>query len=80
MIVYWILLLITALFAYLFGSMDTMVLASNFVFHRNLLRLGENDQFHRFPFLLCGRFHGCLLCGSRRRRFLCSGRCGRFRL
>ena len=40
--VYWILLLITALFAYLFGSLDTMVLASNFVFHRNLRRLGDS--------------------------------------
>ena len=45
MIVYWILLLITALFAYLFGSMDTMVLASNFVFHRNLLRLGDQSTW-----------------------------------
>jgi len=45
MIVYWILLLITALFAYLFGSMDTMVLASNFVFHRNLLRLGDESRW-----------------------------------
>ena len=40
--VYWVLLLITALFAYLFGSLDTMVLASNFVFHRNLRRLGDS--------------------------------------
>ena len=45
MIVYWILLLITALFAYLFGSMDTMVLASNFVFRRNLLRLGDESRW-----------------------------------
>ena len=45
MIVYWILLLITALFAYLFGSMDTMVLASNFVFRRNLMRLGDHSRW-----------------------------------
>ncbi len=45
MIVYWILLLLTALVAYLFGSMDTMVLASNFVFHRNLLRLGDHNSW-----------------------------------
>ena len=38
MIVYWVLLLTTALFAYLIGSLDTLVLASNFVFHRNLRR------------------------------------------
>ncbi len=49
--VYWILLLITAFFAYLFGSLDTIVLASNFVFHRNLRRLGDSrvwlSNFHR---------------------------------
>ena len=42
MIVYWLLLLPTALFAYLVGSLDTLVLASNFVFHRNLRRLGDS--------------------------------------
>ena len=42
MIVYWLLLLPTAVFAYLVGSLDTLVLASNFVFHRNLRRLGDN--------------------------------------
>ncbi len=45
MSVYWFLLGITALFAYLIGSMDTMVLASNFVFHRNLRRLGGADTW-----------------------------------
>ncbi len=45
MIVYWILLLLTALVAYLIGSMDTMVLASNFVFHRNLMRLGDHSRW-----------------------------------
>ena len=45
MIVYWILLLITALFAYIIGSLDTMVLASNFLFHRNLRRLGSGETW-----------------------------------
>ena len=43
MIVYWVLLLTTAVFAYLVGSLDTLVLASNFVFHRNLRRLGDTS-------------------------------------
>ena len=45
MIVYWLLLLPTALLAYIFGSMDTMVLASNFVFRQNLRRLGEGNRW-----------------------------------
>ena len=45
MIVYWLLLLPTALVAYAFGSMDTMVLASNFVFRQNLRRLGEGNRW-----------------------------------
>ena len=36
MIVYWILLLITAFIAYCMGSLDSVVLASNFVFRRDL--------------------------------------------
>lgn len=49
MILYWILLILTAFIAYLFGSLDTMVLASNFVFHRNLRRLGnEATWFSNF--------------------------------
>ena len=49
MILYWILLILTAIIAYLFGSLDTMVLASNFVFHRNLRRLGnEATWFSNF--------------------------------
>ena len=40
MILYWILLILTAFIAYMFGSLDTMVIASNFVFRRNLRRLG----------------------------------------
>lgn len=45
MSIYWLLLGLTAIAAYLFGSMDTMVLASNFVFHRNLLRLGDHSSW-----------------------------------
>ena len=45
MSIYWLLLGITAIIAYFFGSMDTMVLASNFVFHRNLMRLGDHTRF-----------------------------------
>ena len=45
MSVYWILLLLTAVVAYLIGGMDTMVLASNFVFHRNLRRLGDTGRW-----------------------------------
>ena len=45
MSIYWLLLGITALFADFFGSMDTMVLASNFVFHRNLKRLGDHSRW-----------------------------------
>lgn len=45
MIAYWLLLLPTALVAYVFGSMDTMVLASNFVFRQNLRRLGEGNRW-----------------------------------
>ena len=45
MIVYWLLLLPTALVAYVFGSMDSLVLASNFVFRQNLRRLGEGNRW-----------------------------------
>ena len=45
MSIYWLLLGLTAIVAYLFGSMDTMVLASNFVFRRNLLRLGDHSSW-----------------------------------
>ena len=45
MIVHWLLLLPTALVAYVFGSMDSMVLASNFVFRQNLRRLGEGNRW-----------------------------------
>jgi len=45
MIVYWLLLLPTAVIAYGLGSMDSIVLASNFVFRRNLRRLGTGDRW-----------------------------------
>ena len=43
MIAYWVLLLITAFFAYTTGSISTMRLASRYVFRRNLRRLGGSD-------------------------------------
>lgn len=43
MIVYWILLLISAFIAYTLGSMNTMVIASNFVFRTRLSRLGTGN-------------------------------------
>lgn len=45
MIVYWLLLLPTALVAYLLGSMSTLVLASNFIFRYNLRRLGKGNDW-----------------------------------
>ena len=49
MIVYLLLLFPTAVFAYGLGSMDTLVLASNYVFRFNLMRLGKgNDWISNF--------------------------------
>ena len=45
MIVYWILLLITAFFAYNIGSISTMRVASRFVFRRNLRKLGTGSKW-----------------------------------
>ena len=45
MIVYWILLVITAIIAYCFGSISTLSIASVFVFHRDLHRIGKKDMF-----------------------------------
>ncbi len=45
MIGYWILLLITAFFAYCFGSISTLSIASVFVFHRDLHRIGKKSMF-----------------------------------
>ncbi len=40
---YWIFATVTALFAYLAGCLKSTVLASNFVFHKNLRRLGSGN-------------------------------------
>ena len=45
MIGYWILLLITAFIAYCFGSISTLSIASVFVFHRDLHRIGKKSMF-----------------------------------
>ena len=45
MIVYWLLLLITAFIAYTLGSMSTMVIASNFVFRKSLRKLGRGNAW-----------------------------------
>lgn len=41
--IYWILLIIIAIIAYVLGSMSSEVLASNYVFHANLRRLGKGN-------------------------------------
>ncbi len=43
MILNWFLLLLTAFFAYLLGSVSTRRLASGLVFHRDLLKLGRGN-------------------------------------
>ena len=43
MTVYILMLIPTAFFAYMFGGLDTMVLASNFVFRRGLWKLGRGN-------------------------------------
>ena len=43
MIVYWILLLIVAFVGYITGSVSTLRVASRFVFHKNLRRLGRGN-------------------------------------
>ena len=45
MIGYWILLLIAAFIAYNFGSVSTLSIASVFVFHRDLHRIGKKRMF-----------------------------------
>lgn len=45
MILYWVLLLVTALIAYFFGSLDVMVISSNFIFHRSLYKLGKSGAW-----------------------------------
>lgn len=41
----WIFSILTAFIAYFFGSLSTMVLASNFVFRSNLRRLGKDNAW-----------------------------------
>ncbi len=43
MILNWFLLLLTAFFAYTIGSVSVMRVASQYVFHRNLLKLGKGN-------------------------------------
>ena len=43
MTVYFILLLVTAFIAYILGSMNTKAIASQFIFHKNLMRLGRGN-------------------------------------
>ena len=40
---YWLFSILTAALAYCFGSLDTMVIASNFVFRTNLRRFGRSS-------------------------------------
>ena len=42
---YWIFSILTAVIAYCFGSLSTMVLSSNFVFRSNLRRLGKGSAW-----------------------------------
>lgn len=42
---YWIFSILTAVIAYFFGCLNTQVLASNFVFHTNLRRLGRGSAW-----------------------------------
>ena len=43
--IYWLISILTAFFAWFIGSLDSLVIASNFVFHRNLRRLGGHGSF-----------------------------------
>lgn len=43
MILYWILLLLTALFAYGMGSLSTLIMAGQLIFHRDLRELGRGN-------------------------------------
>ena len=45
MIVYWLLALPTAVIAYYCGSVSTLVLAGNYIFHKNLRKLGRGNAF-----------------------------------
>jgi len=41
--IYWVLLIIIAVIAYVLGSMSSEVIASNYIFHANLRRLGKGN-------------------------------------
>ena len=41
----WILCLLTAVIAYVFGNVNTLTLASRFVFKKNLRKLGKGNLF-----------------------------------
>ena len=43
--IYWFLSIVTALIAYFFGCLDSIVIASNFIFRRNLRKLGKSSAF-----------------------------------
>ena len=43
--IYWILSIFTALIAYAFGCLDSIVIASNFIFRRNLRKFGKSSAF-----------------------------------
>ena len=43
--IYWILSVFTALIAYGFGCLDSIVIASNFIFRRNLRKFGKSSAF-----------------------------------
>lgn len=43
--IFWILSVLTALIAYAFGCLDSIVIASNFIFRRNLRKLGRSSVF-----------------------------------
>ncbi len=45
MILYWILLLLTAFVAYVLGSLNSKLLASQLIFRENLLRLGKGSAW-----------------------------------
>lgn len=42
---YWIFSILTAVIAYFFGCLNTQVIASNFIFHTNLRRLGRGNTW-----------------------------------
>lgn len=43
--IYWVLSLLTAVIAYGFGCLNSIVIASNFIFRRNLRKLGKGSAF-----------------------------------